>query len=41
MVALRFDVRDYVFQQQLLSQSMIVNDLTTTMGLSVFVPYRE
>jgi outer membrane beta-barrel protein len=41
MIALRFDVRDYVFQQQLLSQSMVVNDLTTTMGLSVFVPNRE
>jgi outer membrane beta-barrel protein len=41
MVALRFDVRDTVFREQLLSQTMLVNDLTTTMGLSVFVPYRE
>ena len=38
MVALRFDVRDYVFREQLLSQTMIVNDLTTTLGLSVFFP---
>jgi outer membrane beta-barrel protein len=41
MVAIRFDVRDYVFREQLLSQAMIVNDLTTTIGLSIFVPYRE
>jgi outer membrane beta-barrel protein len=39
--AIRFDVRDHVYRQQLLSQVMVVNDLTTTVGLSMYVPFRE
>jgi outer membrane beta-barrel protein len=39
--AIRFDVRDHVFRQQLLSQVMLVNDLTTTLGVSMYVPFTE
>lgn len=39
--AIRFDVRDHVFRQQLLSQVMWVNDLTTTVGVSLFLPTTE
>jgi outer membrane beta-barrel protein len=38
---LRFDVRDHVFQQQLLSQSLVVNDVTATVGFSIYLPMRE
>jgi outer membrane beta-barrel protein len=40
-VALRIDVRDHVYRQQLLSQKMLVNDLTTMMGFSVYLPVGE
>jgi outer membrane beta-barrel protein len=39
--AIRFDVRDYVYRQSLLAQVMWVNDLTATVGLSVFLPVTE
>jgi outer membrane beta-barrel protein len=39
--ALRFDLRDQVFQQQLLSEKLIVNDISATIGLSLFLPVRE
>jgi outer membrane beta-barrel protein len=39
--AFRVDVRDHVFRQQLLSQTLWVNDLTATMGLSLFLPMGE
>jgi outer membrane beta-barrel protein len=39
--AVRFDVRDHVFRQQLLSQVMLVNDLTATLGISLFLPVTE
>jgi outer membrane beta-barrel protein len=39
--AIRFDVRDFVYRQSLLSQVMLVNDLTTTVGLSVYIPFTE
>ena len=39
--AFRMDVRDHVFQQQLLSQTMWVNDISTTMGISIYLPMRE
>jgi outer membrane beta-barrel protein len=39
--ALRVDIRDHVYQQQLLSRTEIVNDLTTTLGLSLFLPMGE
>jgi outer membrane beta-barrel protein len=40
-VALRIDVRDYVYRQQLLSQKVFVNDLTTTLGVSLYLPVGE
>ena len=40
-LAIRFDVRDHVFRQQLLSEVMWVNDLTTTIGVSLFLPTTE
>jgi outer membrane beta-barrel protein len=39
--AIRIDVRDRVYRQQLLSQTMLVNDLTTTLGVSLFLPMGE
>jgi len=39
--AFRLDLRDYVFQQQLLAQSIIVNDISATLGVSLFLPMRE
>jgi outer membrane beta-barrel protein len=40
-IAFRIDVRDHVFREQLLSQMMWVNDLSTTAGFSVYLPIRE
>jgi outer membrane beta-barrel protein len=40
-VALRVDVRDYVYRQQLLSRKLFVNDVTTTLGLSLYLPFGE
>jgi outer membrane beta-barrel protein len=40
-VAVRVDVRDHVYRQQLLSRKLIVNDLTTTLGISLFLPIGE
>jgi outer membrane beta-barrel protein len=40
-VAVRFDVRDHVFRQQLLSRKVFVNDLTTMLGVSLFLPLGE
>jgi outer membrane beta-barrel protein len=39
--ALRIDIRDHVYKQQLLPRSELVNDLTTTLGMSVFLPLGE
>jgi outer membrane beta-barrel protein len=39
--AIRFDVRDWVYRQSLLAEVMLVNDLTTTVGLSVYIPFTE
>jgi outer membrane beta-barrel protein len=39
--AIRFDVRDYVYRQSLLAEVMLVNDLTATVGLSVYIPFTE
>jgi outer membrane beta-barrel protein len=39
--AFRLDLRDHVFQQQLLAQTFIVNDVSATLGLSLFLPMRE
>jgi outer membrane beta-barrel protein len=40
-IAFRIDIRDHVFQQQLLSQVLWVNDLSVTAGFSVYLPVRE
>jgi len=37
--SIRFDVRDQVLQQELLGESAIVNNITATLGLSVFIPF--
>lgn len=39
--ALRMDVRDQVLQQELLGESQIVNNVTATLGLSIFMPFRQ
>ena len=39
--AVRIDVRDYVYRQQLLSQKVLVNDVAATLGLSLFLPLGE
>ncbi|HVT06337.1 MAG TPA: outer membrane beta-barrel domain-containing protein [Polyangia bacterium] len=39
--AVRLDVRDHVYRQQLLSQVMWVNDLTATVGISLYLPVTE
>jgi outer membrane beta-barrel protein len=40
-VAFRIDVRDHVYRQSLLSATLWVNDLTTTAGLSLYLPVNE
>ncbi len=40
-VALRFDVRDYIYRQQLLTEKLLVNDVAATLGLSVLLPFTE
>ncbi|MCB9597254.1 MAG: outer membrane beta-barrel domain-containing protein [Sandaracinaceae bacterium] len=37
--SIRFDIRDQVLQQELLGESTIVNNITATLGLSVFLPF--
>jgi outer membrane beta-barrel protein len=39
--ALRIDVRDYAYRQQLLGRKLFVNDLSSTLGLSVYLPLGE
>ena len=39
--AIRIDVRDYIYRQQLLSKRVFVNDLTTTLGVSLYLPIGE
>lgn len=39
--AIRLDTRDHVFRQELLSERFIVNDLSTTLGVSIFLPFRN
>ncbi|HWB82163.1 MAG TPA: outer membrane beta-barrel domain-containing protein [Nannocystaceae bacterium] len=40
-VALRFEVRDYLYRQGLLSEDYYVNDLAFTGGISVLLPVRN
>lgn len=39
--SIRIDVRDQVLEQALLGESTIVNNLTATLGLSVFLPFDQ
>jgi outer membrane beta-barrel protein len=41
LLAIRVDVRDHLFRQQLLAEKELVNDLTATLGLSVYLPVTE
>jgi outer membrane beta-barrel protein len=40
-VAIRLDARDHVFRQELLEERFLVNDLSVTLGLSLFLPLRN
>ncbi|MEM9194897.1 MAG: outer membrane beta-barrel domain-containing protein [Myxococcota bacterium] len=37
--AFRIDVRDQVLQQEVLGESVIVNNIAATLGLSMFIPF--
>jgi outer membrane beta-barrel protein len=39
--ALRLEVRDHVYRQQLLDRKLLVNDVAATVGLSVLLPFAE
>jgi outer membrane beta-barrel protein len=40
-MAVRIDVRDHVFSQELLDERFLVNDVAVTGGLSLFLPFRN
>jgi outer membrane beta-barrel protein len=40
-VALRLEVRDHVYRQQLLTRKLVVNDVAATVGLSMLLPFAE
>jgi outer membrane beta-barrel protein len=40
-VAVRVDVRNHVFRQELLDERFLVNDVAVTSGLSIFLPLRN
>ncbi len=39
--AIRIDVRDQVLQQEILGESDIVNNISATLGFSIFMPFRQ
>jgi outer membrane beta-barrel protein len=39
-MAIRLDARDHVYRQELLDSKFIVNDVSVTLGLSMFLPWR-
>lgn len=39
--AIRIDIRDQILEQELLGESAIVNNLTATLGLSIFIPFES
>jgi outer membrane beta-barrel protein len=39
--AIRVDLRDHVFREQLLAEKELVNDLTATLGFSLYLPMGE
>jgi outer membrane beta-barrel protein len=40
-VAIRLDVRDHIYRQQLLARKVLVNDLTSMLGVSLYLPLGE
>jgi outer membrane beta-barrel protein len=40
-ISIRIDVRDHVYRQQLLERKAWVNDVSTTIGIGIFLPVRE
>lgn len=40
-VALRFEIRDYLYGQELLSEHYVVNDLAFTAGIGILLPTRN
>lgn len=40
-IAIRIDLRDHVYRQQLLARKELVNDVTTMIGFSLFLPVSE
>ena len=40
-VAIRLDLKDHIYRQQLLARKVLVNDLSTMLGLSVYLPLGE
>jgi outer membrane beta-barrel protein len=40
-LAFRLDARDHIFRQELLDERFLVNDLSITAGLSLFLPLRN
>ncbi len=38
-LAFRIDARDHIFQQELLDGRFLVNDVSVTTGLSIFLPF--
>jgi outer membrane beta-barrel protein len=39
--AIRLDLRDHIFRQQLLAETFLVNDISATLGFSLYLPMRE
>ncbi len=39
--AFRLDARNRVFRQELLDQRFLVNDASITLGISLFLPFRN
>ncbi len=39
--AVRLDVRDQILEQEVLGRSSLVNNLSATLGLSIFMPFRS
>jgi outer membrane beta-barrel protein len=40
-LALRIDVRDYIYRQALLTRRLYVNDIAVTGGISLMLPFTE
>jgi outer membrane beta-barrel protein len=40
-MALRLDARDHIYRQELLQERFLVNDLSVTLGVSLFLPFQN